>query len=305
MDEIVQEEIAETVDAEEPKKEKFKWTKDRIFLAIIFTIVVLFTFVIYGLVIWDKTFLFDLIANYFLIPIYQLHVAYKVLIFFGFMILQAIVAPIPSEVILTTGGILFRWWGIPVGVVGSMISAVLAFYISKRGGRSIVDATGEKIKFLDRAIVIFDEWIKRWGIWAILLGRALPFVAFDNISYAAGLAKIKDWYYHLATFIGCFPRTAFYSFIGIGILGEKTIEDLIADPSLIETAASRFNAIFFSLFGIFVFMFILSNVIYYLREKKKKKEKALTSDEETEEEDFTEKIEKKLDNSQQAPISSD
>ncbi|NHJ48177.1 MAG: TVP38/TMEM64 family protein [Asgard group archaeon] len=271
MDEHNQEVIVETSDTEEElKQEKYKWTKDRIFMAIIFTFVILATIAIYIMIIIDKTFLFVIVKDYFLKPIYRLDVIYKVLIFFGFMILQVIVAPIPSEIILISCGILFRWWGIPIGIAGSMISAVIAYYISKRGGRSIIDASSKKVKFLDRTIVIFDDWIKRWGIWAIIFGRAVPFIAFDNISYAAGLAKIKDWYYHLATFIGCFPRTAFFSYMGIKVLGENSIEELINDPTLIQSAATRFNTIFFSVFGAFIFIFILMNIVYYVRERRKR-----------------------------------
>jgi uncharacterized membrane protein YdjX (TVP38/TMEM64 family) len=270
MDNVKQEENTETeTTIEEPKQDRYKWTKDRIFMAIIFTFVILATLAIYIMIIIDNTFLFVIVKDYFLKPLYRLHIAYKVLIFFGFMILQVIIAPIPSEIILISCGILFRWWGIPIGITGSMISAVIAFYVSKRGGRSIIDASSKKVKFLDQTIVIFDDWIKRWGIWAIIFGRAMPFIAFDNISYAAGLAKIKDWYYHLATFIGCFPRTAFFSYMGIKVLGENSIDELINDPSLIQDAASRFNTIFFSVFIAFIFIFILMNVIYFFREQKK------------------------------------
>ena len=272
-----QEEFATDIDdkieskIESTEDKKFKWTKDRIVLAVIFSIIILVSIALLVVIIVDKDFLFTIVRDYFVEPLEGLHLALQILIFLGLMILQSLFAPIPSELILLASGIIFGIaWGSVIGLVGSMLSAAVTFYISKRGGRSIVDATGEKVGIIKRTIYIFDEWIKTWGLWAIIIGRAVPVIMFDPISYAAGLSNVKDKHYFLATFIGSIPRAIFYSFIGVKLLGE-----IPTDPAEIDAVVKQFNIWFFVIFGILVFMFVLSNVIYYLRKRKEKKEKEL------------------------------
>ncbi|NHJ40006.1 MAG: TVP38/TMEM64 family protein [Asgard group archaeon] len=254
--------IQEEIQKEDTEK-RFKWTKDRILLAIIFVIIILASIALLILNFVKEDFLFNIVKNYIIEPIVGLHIALQVLIFIGIMILQSLIPPIPSEFVLVSGGILFGWgWGSVVGVVGSMFSAAVTYYISKRGGRSLIDAAGEKAGIIDRTILIFDLWINRWGLWAIIAGRAIPFIMFDPVSYAAGLAKIKDAQYFLATFIGSIPRAIFYCWIGKGL-------DIVnVGPEDVK----KFNIYFYILFGVLVFMFILSNVIYYIIERQKEKQ---------------------------------
>jgi len=249
------------------EKQKYKWTKDRIILAVIFTIIMIVSIVLLVIVLVDKDFLFTLVRDYFVEPLQGLHIALQILIFLALMVLQSLFAPIPSELILLSGGIIFGITvGSIVGLVGSMMSAAITFYLSKRGGRSIIDASGEKVGIIKRTTYIFDQWIKTWGLWAIIVGRAVPFIMFDPISYAAGLANVKDKHYFLATFIGSIPRAIFYAFIGERMLGE-----IPTDPAEVDAVIKQFNIWFFVVFGILVFMFILSNIIYYVHQRKKKK----------------------------------
>lgn len=273
---IMKEEVAEgeVPEIDESKSKKFQWTKDKIVLAIIFSIIILASIALLIVIIVDKEFLFLAVRDWFIAPIIGIHVAWQVLLFLALMVLQSLFAPIPSELILLSGGMIFGWtWGIIIGVAGSMVSSVITFYLSKRGGRAIIDATGEKIGILKRSILVFDIWIKRWGLWAILVGRAVPVIMFDPISYAAGLANVKDWQYFLATFIGSIPRSIFYVFLGQQLLAGNPIEYILGlTPDEVDVVAGKFNTYFFIIFGILVFMFILSNVIYYLLKRKQAKE---------------------------------
>jgi len=273
---IISEEVVERKDPEidDSKSKKFQWTKNKIVLAIIFSIIILASIALLIVIIVDKEFLFLAVRDWFIAPIIGIHVAWQVLLFLALMILQSLFAPIPSELILLSGGMIFGWtWGIVIGVAGSMVSSVITFYLSKRGGRAIIDATGEKIGILKRSILVFDIWIRRWGLWAILVGRAVPVIMFDPISYAAGLANVKDWQYFLATFIGSIPRSIFYVFLGQQLLAGNPIEYILGlTPAEVDIVAGKFNTYFFIIFGILVFMFVLSNVIYYLLKRKQAKE---------------------------------
>jgi len=131
--------------------------------------------------------------------------------FFIVMILQAIIVFIPSEAILILGGTSYGlFWGSIIGGFGVLGGAVVAFYLSRRLGRPIAE------KLVGKTWLTFaDKWFDKYGGWAVLVGRILPFVPFDAISYGAGLTKIDFKTYILATFIGSFPRAIFYSYLGV------------------------------------------------------------------------------------------
>jgi len=195
-------------------------------LAVIFGLLVIISVGLLIAMLVKEDLLFLLVRDFFIRPIVSINLGPKllyfiqVLIFLGLMVVQSLLVPIPSELILLSGGIIFGvYWGSVIGLAGSMLSATVTYYISKRGGRALVDASGEKVGIIKRTIYIFDEWIKSWGLWAILVGRAVPVIMFDPISYAAGIAKVKDWHYFLATFIGSIPRAIVYAFLGWKLIG--------------------------------------------------------------------------------------
>ena len=129
---------------------------------------------------------------------------------FAMMVIQALAIPIPSELVLIAGGLAFAFpFGWIVGALGSIVAAVLGFYISKKGGRVLaIKLVGEK------GITFADNWFNHWGVWAVLLGRIAPFIPFDVISYSAGLTQMKVRSFIVPTVIGTLPRAFFYTFLG-------------------------------------------------------------------------------------------
>ena len=59
-----------------------------------------------------------------------------------------------------------------------------------------------------------DRWFARWGVYAVFAGRLLPGVAFDAISYAAGLTNMRFRNFIAATALGIIPQTFLYSYLG-------------------------------------------------------------------------------------------
>jgi uncharacterized membrane protein YdjX (TVP38/TMEM64 family) len=128
------------------------------------------------------------------------------------MILQTVIAPISSEVVLVFATMI----GIKVtdviifGGIGLVIGAIYAFYVGKFGGKPIINKLiGEK--WINRV----DSWVERNGIKAILFARIVPVIPFDLISYMSGLTKLKFKHYFLATAIGAFPRCLILAIIGL------------------------------------------------------------------------------------------
>ncbi|MHA1521941.1 MAG: TVP38/TMEM64 family protein [Promethearchaeota archaeon] len=251
-----------------------EWTRKKIAMAAAFIIVMLISVWVLYLVIIDETFLFRIIRDYFITPLLSIGF-WAAFVFLFLMVVQSLIAPIPSELILLSGAMVFGFfWGIVLGVIGSMLSAIITYYISNKGGRVLLEAAGEKLSIAQRLIMIMDLWIEKWGIWAIIVGRAVPLIMFDPVSYAAGISNIKFKQYTIATLIGSIPRAIFYAFLGMNLLGGHEPEYVLElTQEEIEAASGQFNLIFFLIFGILIVMLVAANVLAIVREKKEKKEK--------------------------------
>jgi uncharacterized membrane protein YdjX (TVP38/TMEM64 family) len=180
---------------------------------------------------------------------------------FVMMIVQALAIPIPSELVLIAGGLAFEFpFGWLVGALGSIAAALVGFYISRKGGRSLaIKLVGEKgIKFA-------DNWFNRWGVWAVLLGRFAPFIPFDAISYSAGLTKMKLKNFMIPTIIGTLPRTLFYTYLGtyFGVTFQELIDHYRATgdiPPELQSMVSQFNYVLLGVVAVIAVIF----VVYWL-----------------------------------------
>jgi uncharacterized membrane protein YdjX (TVP38/TMEM64 family) len=126
------------------------------------------------------------------------------------MVLQALVAPVPSFIITFANGLAFGvFWGLLLSVFGHVLAAAVCFGISRTLGRVPVEVLVGKTG-LESA----DRWFERWGVYAVFAGRLLPGIAFDAISYAAGLTRMRFRSFIAATTLGIFPQTFLYSYLG-------------------------------------------------------------------------------------------
>ena len=126
------------------------------------------------------------------------------------MVLQALVAPVPSFLITFANGLAFGvFWGWMLSLFGHVLAAAVCFGISRSLGRVPVEVLVGKTG-LESA----DRWFAKWGIYAVFVARLVPGIAFDVISYAAGLTRMRFKTFLLATALGIFPQTFLYSYLG-------------------------------------------------------------------------------------------
>jgi len=127
------------------------------------------------------------------------------------MILQTIVAPIPSEAVLMfAGAIGMNVFDVMLyGGLGTIIGSAFAFLVARRWGRPIVSRLVG-----DKWIGRIDGWISRYGRKAILVSRLVPVIPFDLISYSSGLTSMSFADYFIATSIGALPRCLFLAYAG-------------------------------------------------------------------------------------------
>lgn len=129
---------------------------------------------------------------------------------FLLMIFQSLAAPLPAFVITFANAGIFGWVkGAILSWVSAMAGAALCYAIARLYGRGVVE------KFTTRsALNEVDVFFERYGKWAVLVARLLPFVSFDIVSYAAGLTGMGFWEFFWATGLGQLPATIIYSYVG-------------------------------------------------------------------------------------------
>jgi uncharacterized membrane protein YdjX (TVP38/TMEM64 family) len=181
---------------------------------------------------------------------------------FGMMIIQAIAIPVPSELVLIAGGLAFGFpFGWIVGALGSIVAAMLGFYISRKGGRNLA------IRFVgEKGIKFADNWFNRWGVWAVLLGRFAPFIPFDAISYSAGLTTMKLKNFMIPTIIGTLPRALFYTSLGnyFGVTFQQLLDhysEYGEIPAELQSMVTQFNYVLLGVVAVIAVIFVAYTVV--------------------------------------------
>jgi uncharacterized membrane protein YdjX (TVP38/TMEM64 family) len=127
------------------------------------------------------------------------------------MILQAFIAPIPSFLIAGANGIVFGIvFGTIISWIGAMFGATGTFYFS----RFFRENTIKKIEQNNSILKTVDDISEKNGFKVILIGRLMPFISFDFLSYAAGLSSISFKDFAIATGTGMIPGTIAYVILG-------------------------------------------------------------------------------------------
>ena len=126
------------------------------------------------------------------------------------MIFQSVIAPLPAFLITFANGTLFGfWWGSLLSWSSSMVGAALCFYIARcLGIQRITQLISQP------AVEKANDFVEKYGTYAILIARLIPFISFDVISYFAGATRMRFLGFWIATGIGQMPATLVYSYLG-------------------------------------------------------------------------------------------
>ena len=246
-----------------------------LFLGIIVLMIFIYVYTYLGVftqdALGDSGFLTEVILRFFIIPIRSLQ-AWGILLFIGIMLLQCIVAPIPSEFVQIIGGLLFGVWiGGLLSYGGIMLTAFIGYYIANRGGANVIKAViGEK------NVGAMERFIGKYGIWAMIVGRGIPYIPFDLVTYGSGLVKMGKRDYIIGTFIGTGPRSFYYSYMGsilfagdIDEIYHQIVDHGVSIESIVDQVSGDFNLILtltllIVVGGFAVFYFV---VLPYMRKK--------------------------------------
>ncbi|KAB7704090.1 DedA family protein [Bacillus aerolatus] len=125
--------------------------------------------------------------------------------------LENVFPPIPSEVILTFGGMMTTFSNLTVtGVIlsataGSLVGAAILYKIGNlldiERLEKIVDRWGYILRLKREDIYKANRWFDRYGYWTVLVCRIIPLIR-SLISVPAGMSRMKFWVFLLFTTIG-------------------------------------------------------------------------------------------------------
>lgn len=136
-------------------------------------------------------------------------------IFLG-MFLESSIIPIPSEAILITAGVL-GYSPIVVAIfggLGSTFGSIIGYGIGIYGGRPFLNRFGKYFFITFDRLKMLDNWFVRWGNYAVLIGRLIPFIPYKVFSIGSGIGKMNFKYFLLFTLIGSIPRALLLSYFG-------------------------------------------------------------------------------------------
>lgn len=145
---------------------------------------------------------------------------------FFLMLLEGLLFPIPSEIVMAFGGYLAyssqlpSEVGIPAfvllllaGSVGNMVGAFLAYLLGDYGGIPLILRYGRFV-MLDRGSIDRTQmWFERYGNSSVFLTRLVP-VFRTFISIPAGIAKMNRGHFLVLTFVGALLWDSILIYLG-------------------------------------------------------------------------------------------
>jgi uncharacterized membrane protein YdjX (TVP38/TMEM64 family) len=164
----------------------------------------------------------------------------------------AAVLLIPGLLLTLAAGFLF---GLPLGLllvsVSSVLGAAAAFLVGRFFAR---DWVAGKIASQPRFAAL-DAAVGRRGFLIVFLTRLSPVFPYNIINYVYGLTGVKFRDYFFATWIGMFPITVLYVYIGSAA---KNLAAIFAGD--VETGTAGRVALFAGLAATFVLTVVITRI---------------------------------------------
>ncbi len=159
-------------------------------------------------------------------------------------LVEEIIAPIPSPVIMTLAGsisssqdkaMLFLLWLAFVGGLGKIIGSVFLYVVSDKAEDVLLGRFGKFIGITHKEV---EGWGKHFNggnkeFLLILVLRAIPIVPTAPISVVAGVLKLNFKSYISGSFIGYIIRNLIYLYIGY--VGHESYQNILEGLDSVES----------------------------------------------------------------------
>ncbi len=117
--------------------------------------------------------------------------------------------PLPGIMLTTAMGAVFNpfWVAIAAGLGAGL--GEFSGYMVGFTGRELVKRTQwhEKV----------EGWIKKYGVWVIMLMAVIPNPAFDLVGFSAGVLKMPIWKFLIGAICGNILKMMLFAYGGAGI----------------------------------------------------------------------------------------
>lgn len=119
--------------------------------------------------------------------------------------------PLPGIMFTTAMGAVFNplWVALAAGTGAGL--GEISGYLVGFSGRELVNKTAwhERV----------EGWIKKYGVWVIILFASIPNPAFDFVGFTAGVLKMPIWQFIIGAVIGNIIKMLLFAYGGAGIFG--------------------------------------------------------------------------------------
>lgn len=127
------------------------------------------------------------------------HIVLAPFLFVLLRMLPILIPPIPGFLVDALGIVLFPWYlGFVLAVIGGMLGAVGAFYVSRHFREPLL----RRFRLLQKIHRWEDHYSEKQKFWGLFLLRLTTAPFFDYISYAAGLTHMSVRLFVTTTFFG-------------------------------------------------------------------------------------------------------
>ncbi len=140
---------------------------------------------------------------------------------------EELIAPIPSMLIMTTAGLLahveghtsfFLIWLVAIGNLGKLLGSWFYYLLGDKLEDIVLAKWGRFLGLRHEDVESIGKRLGGNNPWrngaVIFLLRTIPFVPTVIVSFAAGVIKIRQSVFLLASYIGNFCKDSFYIFAG-------------------------------------------------------------------------------------------
>jgi len=149
----------------------------------------------------------------------------ELFVFLG-SIIEEIIPPIPSPLIMTSAGVAahragYLWFGFVLlaifGAIGKTIASWVIYELAEKGEDIVLNKYGKYIGVTHKQVERIGSLFSR-GLWddvILFLLRVVPIVPTFLISFVAGFIKINRTTFLYTTFLGTIVRNLIYLYIGV------------------------------------------------------------------------------------------
>lgn len=120
-----------------------------------------------------------------------------------------VLIPLPGIMLTTAMGAVFNpfWVAIAAGLGAGL--GEISGYMVGFSGRELVQRT----PWHERV----NGWIKKYGVWVIMLLAIIPNPAFDLVGFSAGVAKMPFWKFLIGACCGNIIKMMIFAYGGAGL----------------------------------------------------------------------------------------